>query len=94
MFMLISSSSHTIKYRILPETEGVCLSIWEPAPRTSNRDKPYRFSLNYKLASETEAKEMLNRYLNAYGAMALKHTDIPPKRHLKVLPNPTHDFWC
>ncbi|MEB3273616.1 MAG: hypothetical protein ACO4AI_06890 [Prochlorothrix sp.] len=44
--------------------QQILLRIWEPAP--SSR-KPYLYQLNYKLASEEAARQVLNQHLALMG---------------------------
>jgi hypothetical protein len=60
---------HSLKYNLTPVTEGVLLSIWEPAPVTEQRARPFLFMAKHRLPSEDEAQEILNYYLSAYEAM-------------------------
>lgn len=92
--MIFSPSQHVIKYNITPDSKGVCLRIWEPAPITVKRVKPYLFSVNYRLPSEESAKALVNRYLIASGASAVEPAKLPRRGHLRVLPNPTDEIWC
>lgn len=91
--MIFSPSQHIIKYNISTDGQDVCLRIWEPAPITVKRVKPYLFSVNYRLPSEESAKALVNRYLIASGASAVEPAQLPRRGHLKVLPNPTDEIW-
>lgn len=56
-----------LKYNItLIEGGGVLLSIWEPAPKSDVRVKPFLFMTRHRLASEVEAKKLLAHYLSVY----------------------------
>jgi hypothetical protein len=54
--------SSSLKYSITPTEEGFHLSIWEPAPLTSTRLRPYLFMANYRLDSEEAADRILRQY--------------------------------
>jgi len=49
---------------VAPDGTGVVLKIWEPAPKSR---KPYLYQLNYKLASEALARQILNQHLAMLG---------------------------
>lgn len=51
------------------------LSIWEPAPMTSSRAKPFLFMVRLKLPSEAEARELLDHYFQVYQAVVIPTTD-------------------
>lgn len=55
-----------IKYNIFPKEDGVLLCMWEPAPLSEMRVKPFLYMVKQRLGSETEALDVLNRYLSAY----------------------------
>lgn len=53
-----------MKYRISRTETGVLLKIWAPAPLNEARTRPFLFLAQYRLASEKEARQLLNTYLN------------------------------
>lgn len=55
-----------LKYNITAIDGGVLLSIWEPAPKSDVRVKPFLFMSRHRLPSEVEAKKMLAHYLAVY----------------------------
>lgn len=55
-----------LKYNITAIEGGVLLSIWEPAPKSDVRVKPFLFMTRHRLSSELEAKKMLAHYLAVY----------------------------
>lgn len=55
-----------LKYNITAIDGGVLLSIWEPAPKSEVRVKPFLFMSRHRLPSELEAKKMLAHYLAVY----------------------------
>lgn len=55
-----------LKYNITAIEGGVLLSIWEPAPKSDVRVKPFLFMSRHRLPSELEAKKMLAHYLSVY----------------------------
>jgi hypothetical protein len=55
-----------LKYNITTTESGVMLSIWEPAPKTELRVKPFLFMARHRLPSELEAKKLLAHYLSVY----------------------------
>ncbi|NJN87870.1 MAG: hypothetical protein HC881_18195 [Leptolyngbyaceae cyanobacterium SL_7_1] len=57
-----------IKYSMTPIDEGVLLCIWEPAPLSESRVRPFLFMARYRLASETEAQQILEYYETIYEA--------------------------
>lgn len=59
-----------LKYNIKTTDAGVLLSIWEPAPKSEVRVKPFLFMTRHRLASELEAKRLLAHYLSVYKAAA------------------------
>ncbi|HEY9646022.1 MAG TPA: hypothetical protein V6C88_06625 [Chroococcidiopsis sp.] len=58
-----------IKYSITPKDDGVLLCIWEPAPMTDTRVRPFLFMARYRLADDNEAKTVLEEYQVAYQAL-------------------------
>jgi hypothetical protein len=48
-----------INYLIEPTADGYTLTVWEPAPITSNRVKPFLFKANYIISSPLEAFKLL-----------------------------------
>lgn len=89
--MIAPVTTHTVKYKIQIDPQGVLLRIWEPALEKPGRMKPFLFAMNYKLASEQEAKAMLNDYLIASGAHALEAAKMSSQGILNILPFPTDD---
>ena len=87
--MFALETAHTIHYRLTVIEDGVRLRLWEPAPKTNQRVSPYLFMVNYVLTSETEAKEVLNLYLEAHGARALISSKLLPEGKIRILPGPT-----
>jgi len=59
-------SQKRIKYSLTPKERGFLLSIWEPAPTNEQRVKPFLYMVRQRLASEEEAKELLDYYLTSY----------------------------
>lgn len=57
-----------LKYNVTPTTDGVLLSIWEPAPITDKRVRPFLFMAKHRLPSDAQAQEILDYYLSAYQA--------------------------
>jgi hypothetical protein len=55
-----------LKYNITLIDGGVLLSIWEPAPKSDVRVKPFLFMTRHRLPSELEAKKLLAHYLSVY----------------------------
>lgn len=49
-----------IYYRIEPLSKGYQLTIWEPAPVTSDRVKPFHFKLNFTTMTLLESMKILN----------------------------------
>ena len=49
-----------IYYKIEPLSKGYQLSIWEPAPLTSDRSKPFKFKLNFTTSTLLESMKILN----------------------------------
>jgi hypothetical protein len=56
--------------------DSILLAIWEPAPTTDTRTRPFLFVAKHLLSSEEEAQEILAQYLRDY---ANKHVH-PPVR--------------
>jgi hypothetical protein len=48
-----------INYLIEPTGDGYTLTIWEPAPLTNNRVKPFTFKAKYFIKSPLDAFELL-----------------------------------
>jgi hypothetical protein len=55
-----------LKYNITLVEGGVLLTIWEPAPKSEVRVKPFLFMSRHRLPSEGEARKLLNHYLSVY----------------------------
>ena len=87
--MVALGPAHTIHYRVTVLENGVRLRLWEPASKTEQRVSPYLFMVNYVLASEAEAKRVLNLYLQANGAKALLASKLSPEGKIKIAPGPT-----
>ena len=49
-----------IYYSIEPLSKGYRLTIWEPAPLTSSRGKPFYFKLNFTTNNLLESMTILN----------------------------------
>ncbi|MEM9447672.1 MAG: hypothetical protein AAGA75_03970 [Cyanobacteria bacterium P01_E01_bin.6] len=47
-------------------TDVILLAIWEPAPTTETRTRPFLFVAKHLLGSEEEAKNILTQYLEDY----------------------------
>lgn len=47
-------------YRIKPLARGYRLTIWEPAPLTSNRVHPFYYKLNFTILYPQEAEKILS----------------------------------
>ncbi len=52
-----------MKYQITPTERGVFLKMWEPSPITEVRHKPYDILIQRWLASEAEAFQAIEEYL-------------------------------
>lgn len=63
-----------IKYSITPIDDGILLCIWEPAPLSESRVRPFLFMARYRLASQAEAQQILDYYETIYEAPS---TDTP-----------------
>ena len=87
--MFALGTAHTIHYRLTVIEDDVRLRIWEPASTTDQRVSPYLFMLNYVLVSETEAKRVLNLYLQANGAKALISSKLASEGKIRIEPGPT-----
>jgi hypothetical protein len=48
-----------INYLIEPFGDGYALTVWEPAPVTSDRVKPFVFKANYIIKSPLEAFKLM-----------------------------------
>jgi hypothetical protein len=55
-----------LKYNIFHKEDGVLLCMWEPAPLTEMRVKPFLYMVRQRVESEAEAMDLLNQYLSAY----------------------------
>ncbi len=51
-----------INYSIEPEGNGCKLTVWEPAPITSERAKPFIFKASYSTSSPLEAFNLLRLF--------------------------------
>ena len=87
--MFALGTAHTIHYRVTAIETGVRLRLWEPASKTEQRVSPYLFMVNYVLATETEAKRVLNLYLEANGAKALIYSKLLSEGKIRIAPGPT-----
>ncbi|MEB3359800.1 MAG: hypothetical protein VKK04_23950 [Synechococcales bacterium] len=48
--------------------DAILLAIWEPAPITEVRTRPFLYVAKYLLESEEDAQDVLSSYLDAYTA--------------------------
>ncbi|MGJ3244984.1 MAG: hypothetical protein ACFE0I_02785 [Elainellaceae cyanobacterium] len=53
-----------MKYQITPTSNGVFLKMWEPAPVTETRHKPYDILVQRWLSSEAEAFQAIEEYIS------------------------------
>jgi hypothetical protein len=53
----------TVHYRLVPESGGIKLEIWEPTNNSKNPRAPYHFFVSYQLSSAEEAQHVLDQYL-------------------------------
>lgn len=44
-----------VNYSIVPTGDGYKLTVWEPAPITTDRLKPFAFKVNFIISSPLEA---------------------------------------
>lgn len=58
------------------DNDAILLAIWEPAPTTDNRTRPFLFVAKHLLRTEEEAKSILSQYLEIYAANPVN----PPAR--------------
>lgn len=58
-----------INYSIEQTGNGYTLTIWEPAPLTSDRVKPFVFKANYIISSPIEAFGLLRLVQGGTGAV-------------------------
>jgi hypothetical protein len=58
-----------INYSIEQTGNGYTLTIWEPAPLTSDRVKPFVFKANYIISSPIEAYGLLRLVQGGRGAV-------------------------
>lgn len=82
-------SHQVLHYTIdaVPEQQQFILRIWEPAP--SSR-KPYLYQLNYKLASETAARQVLNQHLALMGGQPFsEEQSLPTEGEIAIHLEPT-----
>ncbi len=84
------STSHQVLHYIIdaaPEQQHFVLRIWEPAPTGR---KPYLYQLNYKLASEEAARQVLNQHLMLMGGQPFHDSQpLPPQGEVEVHSEPT-----
>lgn len=62
-----STTPRLLKYNVTPTNLGVLLKIWEPAPTSNHRLRPFLFMINQRLETADEAQQVLGEYLAAYG---------------------------
>ncbi|MEO0540255.1 MAG: hypothetical protein AAFZ80_05235 [Cyanobacteria bacterium P01_A01_bin.105] len=70
-----SLSAPTIHYRLIPDTSGLKLDIWEPTTQTDHRKASFHFYVSYQLNSPEEAQHILDQYLldnDVCGAICLE----------------------
>lgn len=76
-FMAEQGHKPTLSADDLDEGEdNILLAIWEPAPTTDTRTRPFLFVAKHLLRSEVEAKMILDQYLEKYA----KNPVYPPAR--------------
>ena len=49
-----------LNYRVKKSESGIRLSIWEDAPLTDTRTKPFTFKANYRLTTQEEVLNILD----------------------------------
>lgn len=64
--MRIIKVPDAIRYQITSHREGATLCLWETARMTENRDQPFLFKVNQRVASKEEAQELLKYYLEDF----------------------------
>lgn len=65
-FMQSITTPQLLKYNLTRSKDGIQLCIWEPAPITPDRVKPFLFMARYRLVSEEEVRDILQSYQMAY----------------------------
>lgn len=78
-----------MKYQITPTERGVFLKIWEPAPITETRHKPYEILIQRWLSSESEAIQAIEEYV-AMQADANLHVQSHDDSRKDLRPNPMY----
>ncbi len=61
---------HTVFYQLVNINGRLRLKLWEPATATSCQKKRHRFAVNYSVASEMEAQQLIDQYVKANQAKA------------------------
>lgn len=61
---------------LINSDDAILLAIWEPAPMTDTRTRPFLFVAKHLLNSEEEAQAILSQYLNVYA----RNPVYPPAR--------------
>ncbi|MGF1499262.1 MAG: hypothetical protein ACFB8W_20915 [Elainellaceae cyanobacterium] len=61
------SSSYPAESGFLSK-DAILLAVWEPAPVTEIRTRPFLYVAKHLLETEEEAEAVLERYLDAYAA--------------------------
>jgi hypothetical protein len=61
--MSISNLQEALRYTITPCADGVTLSVWEMPRDSQAKEHSFLFKINHRLASEEDAKRLLERYL-------------------------------
>lgn len=87
--MYALASDHILHFRISQRPGGVKLTLWELAPASENRIKPYLYLVNYQLNSLEEARGLLRQHLLINGASGVAKLEIPAEGKVRIMPYPT-----
>jgi hypothetical protein len=80
---------HLLFYKIISDTEGIRLRIWESADPLDQSPSPYLYILNLRVSSLDEAKRRLKTHLTLNGGTLSSGQALPHKGKVRLMPHAT-----
>ncbi|MGB3137285.1 MAG: hypothetical protein WBG38_15730 [Nodosilinea sp.] len=80
---------HLLFYKIITDTDGIRLRIWESATDLDQSPSPYLYILNLRVGSIAEAKKRLKTHLTLNGGTLATGQTLPYKGKVKLMPYAT-----
>ncbi|WP_035991116.1 hypothetical protein [Leptolyngbya sp. KIOST-1] len=85
------ADDHLLFYKIINDSDGIRLRIWESASDLDQSPSPYLYILNLRVASIAEAKKRLKTHLALNGGSLTIDQTLPFKGKVKLMPHATWD---